>query len=79
MVSEKKTNDNIIKLRALSDKLCKHDFDENLNEKNYKIIIDEIKNIIDGNDISNLNEAKNKTYETTCNKIKIILKKFKIL
>jgi len=70
-------NENITKLKLLSDKLCKCDFEN--GSVNYKQIIDEIINIIAIEDVASAMDESNKVkcYENMCSKIKIILKNFK--
>lgn len=73
------TNENIIKLKELSDRICKYEMNEEAHEKFYVDIINEIKNIVDEesnnvkSDVDKLN-----SYERMCYKIKIILNKLKL-
>jgi hypothetical protein len=80
MVS-KVPNENIKKLKELSDKLC--DFSNSSNENSSINIISEIKNIveIENKNISSNNNKDEKIicYENMCSKIKIILNRFKIV
>lgn len=73
------SNDNIIKLRELTDKICKGEVND---DELFKQIIDEIKAVLDAEE-DNLatiksNTKKVKCYEDMCSKIKIILNKFKL-
>lgn len=72
-------NDNIVKLRELTDKICKG---EVMDDSSYIEIIKQIKQIVDEeeNNLSLIhgNAKKIKCYEDMCSKIKIILNKFKL-
>lgn len=73
------SNENITKLRELTDKICKGEVsDDNL----FVEIIKEIKAVIDEQEKDLLsmqsNVKKIKCYENMCSKIKIILEKFKL-
>ena len=73
------SNENITKLRELTDKICKGEVsDDNL----FVDIIKEIKAVIDEQekDLPSMqsNVKKIKCYENMCSKIKIILEKFKL-
>lgn len=73
------SNENIMKLRELTDKICKSEVnDDNLFVK----IIKEIKTVVDEEErnLSSIqsNVKKVKCYENMCSKIKIILEKFKL-
>lgn len=66
-------NSNIVKLRALSDKLCENDHDE------YKNIVKKLKNIVDSGkdeiEASLTSQSKIKCYESMCSTITSLLSK----
>lgn len=70
------TNDNIKKLRELTDKLCDPKSDEyKIVLKNLKDIVDKGKSVIDS---SSSAQSKIKCYETMCTKITDLLSNVKI-
>lgn len=77
--NEKDVNENILKLRKLADKLCQHDNEEEQQEKSYRTVIKEIKNIVESEYDNVINgEDKLRCYEKMCNKIRFLLNKFKL-
>jgi hypothetical protein len=76
-----KNNENISKLRELTEKLCNNEFENEAID--YKEIVNEVKDII-ATENENVHDEKNqankvKCYENMCSKIKIIFNKFKIV
>jgi uncharacterized protein with von Willebrand factor type A (vWA) domain len=71
-------NNNLAKLKELSDKLCK--ISEAREEENkYKEFFNEIKKIFENQNINTCEQdLKNKFYEDMCSKIKIMIKNFKL-
>lgn len=74
-------NENLIKLKELSDKICSSDFSQDDEESDYKEVVGEIVNIIENsNDIIEEQEnddKKLKCYEAMCGELKKILTKIK--
>lgn len=70
-------NENILKLRELTDKICK----TNPNENDYKIVVDELKKVIkEGKteiDRSLTEEKKINCYENMCVTVMNIINKVK--
>ena len=76
-------NENLIKLKELSDKLCSVDYKENIKEEMcYKEVVGEISDVIEDSEEILFEEQnsdnKLKCYETMCSRLKLIVNKFKI-
>lgn len=72
-------NENLVKLKELSDKLSVYETDRSINENVYKVIVNEIKEVIENeyNDYDS-DERIVIAQKRICEKIKFILNKFKI-
>lgn len=76
-------NENLIKLRELSDKLCSIDYNKVTSEEiKYKDVVGEISEVIEDSEETLFevkdNDNKLKCYETMCYKLKLIVNKFKL-
>jgi len=71
-------NENLLKLKKLSDQICEHEKTENLTDK-YRNILLEIKKIVDSDIVSSTDtEAKLKRFERVCAKIRLMVEKLNL-
>lgn len=82
MVSNKVVNENILKLKELSDILCLRDLCKDCDIDTYKNFFDEVDNGIKEFNINTINKDKNDKageYVKFFNKISLMLSKFKLI
>ena len=80
MVSSKVANENILKLKELSDKLCLRDLCGKCDVDTDKYFFKEVENEISEFKMYTINKgSKAKEYENFFNKISLTLSKFKLI
>ena len=73
------TNPNLIKLKELSDKLSVYESGRDNNENIYKLIVNEIRDVIESEyNISDSDERIIAVQKRICDKIRAIINNFKI-